>query len=501
MITILFPGRHHMLTKFQYSYLRELIDKGINGKKIDRIIFAITSADHANTRRNPIPLYLRVLAIEKFSRDLPCEVKIYPIPDVEQTNKFAEYLLHYIEYQGGEKLTQKNTHLACSTPTVITLFKKLKFKNFPVELNSKKEKYSSLRPFEVVDLLIKSGKGWRTDLKWKEFASQATQDVYLEYNLGDNLLEVFRDSLINEDADLTETRDYNSYARGMDQNIKFKFEDIKPFVVQGKIVDAGCGTGGLIWHLSKYFEESDVIGIEATRKFYEYCKLQQYPNPFVYFYRRNILDQNFKENTINTFIYSSVLHEIYSYINKEALRKVLRNTYKQLAPGGRIIIRDVVGPEKGKEKVLLELNEKDGKNLGDIKFLSTYAKFYRFVKDFIPRKIKFQKKNICGKKLFELTIKDAYEFMSKMNYTDNWQSEMHEEFGFWSFSDWKKELEKIGFRIVTGSHSFKSDYIIKKMYKGKAMLYKQNSGSLKTIDYPPTNMILCGEKSKVSKKV
>lgn len=60
-----------MLTKFQYNYLRSLIDKGINGKNIDRIIFAITSADHANTRRNPIPLYLRVLAIEKFSRDLP----------------------------------------------------------------------------------------------------------------------------------------------------------------------------------------------------------------------------------------------------------------------------------------------------------------------------------------------------------------------------------------------------------------------------------------------
>ena len=66
MLTILFPGRHHLLTKFQFNYLKELVDKGFNGKKIDRIVFAVTSSDHSNTRRNPIPLYLRVLAIEKF---------------------------------------------------------------------------------------------------------------------------------------------------------------------------------------------------------------------------------------------------------------------------------------------------------------------------------------------------------------------------------------------------------------------------------------------------
>ncbi len=488
-----------MLTKFQYSYLRSLIDQGYKGKKVDRIIFAITSADHANTRRNPIPLYLRVLAIEKFSRDLPCEVKIYPIQDVRQTNKFAEYMLNQINYYGGEKLMPANTLLVCSTPSVISMFKKRKFDNRPVELvDAKKGKYSELRPYEVVDLLLAAGENWRKDSKWKSYASQATQDVYLEYNLGDNIIELFNDSLINEDADLTDTRDYNSYARGMDQNIEFKFNDIKPFVVQGKIVDSGCGTGALIWHLSKNFEESDVIGVEATRKFYEYCRLQQYPNPFVYFYRRNILDQNFKENTINTFVYSSVLHEIYSYINEAALKKVLRSTYKQLAPGGRLVIRDVVGPEKGNEKVLMELNEKDGKSSGDIHVLSTYAKFFIFVKDFIPRRIKFKEKSINGKKLIELTLKDAYEFMSKMNYTDNWKSEMHEEFGFWSFTDWKKEMKKIGFEIVAGSHPFKSEYIIEKMYTGKVTLYKQKGKELIVTKYPPTNMILAAEKPKIN---
>jgi len=170
MVTILFPGRHHMLTKFQYTYLRSVIDQGISEKKIDRVVFAVTSADHANTRRNPVPLYLRVLAIEKFSRDLPCEIKIYPIPDVAQTDKFAEYILHQIEYHGGEKLTSKNTVLASSTPQVIGLFKKLGFADLPVELiDVKKEKYSHLRPYEskqaMIGESIQTGRNTRLKLR------------------------------------------------------------------------------------------------------------------------------------------------------------------------------------------------------------------------------------------------------------------------------------------------------------------------------------------------
>jgi len=493
MVTLLFPGRHHILTKFQHQYLKDLVLNGVKGQKVDRIIFAVTSANHENTRRNPIPLYLRAMAITKFAQGIPCEVKIYPIPDFPKTDSFAKYILSQIFYQSGEALTPKNTILACSTPNVIQLFKG--FSNCPVELlDEKQEKYSSLRPYEVIDLLINSGKNWKNDAEWKKFADESSQEIYLEYELGDLIIEVFNDSLLNEDADITDTRDYNTYAAGMDKNVAFKFDDIKPFVSQGKIVDAGCGSGALINLLAKDFTESDIIGIEATRKFYEYCRMQDYKGAFVFFYRRNILDQNFNEHTINTFIYSSILHEIYSYIGKDALMKVLRNTFTQLVFGGRIIIRDVVGPKNPDDVVLLELNEKDGKSSGNVAELSTYSKFFKFASDFLPRKIKFKEITIDGKKRIQLRVQDAYEYISKMSYVDNWKSEMHEEFGFWSFSDWKKELEKVGFKILEGSKEFKNDYIIDKKYKGKAKLYKLEGKSLVEIDYPPTNIIIAGVK-------
>lgn len=494
MASILFPGRHHILTKFQRQYLKKLIDEGISGKKVDRIVFAVTSSNHENTRRNPIPLYLRAMAISRFSQELSCEVKIYPIPDILNSNKFAKFTLSQIFYQSGEKLTPENTILACSTPSVIKLFQELGFKNMPVELDEKKEKYSTPRPWEVVEMIAKAGKNWKTDKKWKEYAAEASQDIYIEYNLGDLIVELFSDSLLTEDADITDTRNYNTYATGMDKNVEFKFNDIRPFIVEGKIVDAGCGTGALVNLLAKNFPESDIIGIEATRKFYEFCKMQDYANPFVFFYRRNVLDQNFKENTINSFIYSSILHEIYSYMGEKRLHKLLKNTYNQLTIGGRIIIRDVVGPENLNEMIFMKLNDKDGKKEGNIKELSTYSKFFRFAKDFV-RKIKFKKVNLEGKNLIQLKLADAYEYISKMSYTDNWQSEMHEQFGFYSFSKWKKVLEAAGFAIVEGSKPFKNDYIIEKNYKGKATLYKKKGKSLVEIDYPPTNMILAGEKT------
>lgn len=77
------PGRHHILTDFQFKYLYRLVQTRLESVKdvnreainsntpIDAIIFAVTSANHAGTKRNPIPFYLRTMMIQEFSKDLP----------------------------------------------------------------------------------------------------------------------------------------------------------------------------------------------------------------------------------------------------------------------------------------------------------------------------------------------------------------------------------------------------------------------------------------------
>ena len=79
---LLIPGRHQLLTQFQFQYIQRLIQNGLQNEadvfgntigsteKIEAVLFAVTSANHSNTRRNPLPFYLRAIAIEAFGNAL-----------------------------------------------------------------------------------------------------------------------------------------------------------------------------------------------------------------------------------------------------------------------------------------------------------------------------------------------------------------------------------------------------------------------------------------------
>ncbi|MFY0252927.1 hypothetical protein ACDQ55_03140 [Chitinophaga sp. 30R24] len=63
---LLIPGRHHLLTDIQVKYLNRLIKCRLEGEpnmhgepmpaqEIEGVIFAVTSANHLGTKRNPVP--------------------------------------------------------------------------------------------------------------------------------------------------------------------------------------------------------------------------------------------------------------------------------------------------------------------------------------------------------------------------------------------------------------------------------------------------------------
>ena len=61
--TVLLPGRHHLVTRFQVRRLREILFGGARdetGRPVlvaddARVVWAVTSATHHGTRRNPLP--------------------------------------------------------------------------------------------------------------------------------------------------------------------------------------------------------------------------------------------------------------------------------------------------------------------------------------------------------------------------------------------------------------------------------------------------------------
>jgi hypothetical protein len=97
---ILIPGRHHCLTAFQAKYLFRLMNGGTildtRGEPVqhtDSVVFAVTSANHEGTKRNPIPFHLRALTIQDFARDIiPVPTYIYGIDDVGHLDDFRRTL-------------------------------------------------------------------------------------------------------------------------------------------------------------------------------------------------------------------------------------------------------------------------------------------------------------------------------------------------------------------------------------------------------------------------
>src|SRR4028118_1199993 len=107
---LLFPGRHHVLTVFQHRYLRGITQaepeciRDINYQSVNfatpvNLIWAVTSANHSNTRRNPFPAHRREVAIEHFSSDLDLNSYVYLMNDLGSTRKFAAHMVKEIEVQ------------------------------------------------------------------------------------------------------------------------------------------------------------------------------------------------------------------------------------------------------------------------------------------------------------------------------------------------------------------------------------------------------------------
>jgi hypothetical protein len=82
--------------------------------------------------------------------------------------------------------------------------------------------------------------------------------------------------------------------------------------------------------------------------------------------------------------------------------------------------------------------------------------------------------------------------MSRKDYNDNWESEMHETFCFWDFDEWKAHLTGAGYRIEATSNAYANPWIIENRLKGKVTLY---TTALEELPYPVTNMMMIASKS------
>ena len=529
---LLFPGRHHILTDFQFKYLFKLIHAGltrakdVNGEPIGKdgpiqaIIFAVTSANHSGTKRNPVPFYLRAMMIQEFCRDLPVPCYVFGIDDVGTLENFAAYTIKQIQHQSEQliKITPHNTCVVCSTP-VMQMYEALGFNILPAELIDRQlQTFSAALPWDLVQKIGQSAH-WQSEQEILDHMHPASFSIWKTYRLGEKVKGILSDPIIGDDGDITESRDYNSYVRQMDDIAEIKYQETASYIQAGRIGDIGCAVGSWIRQACEdpRLRESDFYGIELARQLYDICLQRkhngEFRNPNVFFAQKNaVTSLVFEHESMSTIHTSSLTHEIESYGSRADLLSFIKNRFRELESNGVWINRDVVGPEQGDRMVYLWLNRQDGRNedyqkeFSDSKLLaqylqelSTYGRFLRFAQDFRKEEgdqITYSLESIEQHAYAYIPLRDAAEFMLTKDYTDNWKSEMHERFCFWSFSDWKQQLEAAGFNVMANSAAYTNPWIDHNRFQNKVALYvkDETTGLLQQLLSPPTNVLLIAKK-------
>ncbi|RCK69599.1 class I SAM-dependent methyltransferase [Desertihabitans brevis] len=529
---ILLPGRHHLLTRFQTAYLHELLAGRVcdtDGRPVPmaegaEVVWAVTSANHRGTRRNPVAANRREAAIERASTLEQLPSAVVAVVDTRPTDRFASTVVETVATELGRRPHPEHTVVACSTPEVAAMYRALGYPVVAVEADEEtagRLAASGLeprRPWDVLELLVAG------DPRWAELAHPATVDVYHRYDLVTEVVRIGTDPVVSAEGDLTETRDYRSYAESFEVASDRKWEQVRPFVRPGRVVDLGCATGGLVERAARAPElhESDLFGVDVARHLVaeaEHRKAQGvFANPNVWFLQRNLLaDPVFPDATVDTTITLALTHEISSYGDGPAdLHRLARRIAAHTRPGGVWINSDVVGPTGGERRVVLRLRTDDGVDPGaaveldgldpqqvtdHVGSLSTRARLDQFARDF-PRLsgADFHPTPVPGRPgEVELTLREAMEFLTTKDYVGNWLSECHERFCDLDVDDWVRLVTDAGFVVDPASRAWRNEWIVEHRFDPVAELLDPTDG--RRLPWPDTHLLLVARREPAAAAV
>ena len=480
---LLLVGRWHGVTVDQEQSLSAALSAAGKGK----LIFVITAKGQGGTKRHPLYAAERVAVVEGLAKALATRLggrsyEVHMAPDIAESVQGTAWTAHIADVvaadsHGRTMLNANNTVLVSSNPDVNKHFTRAGYKTI-----------APVTPGKLpVDLMaaIASGRDWHS------IATQATRRVYEDLGIPARMVTLFQDMLLNEEGELSHGRDFAVYSQGMDASLAVKIQDVCPKIPSRprKIVDKGCGTGTLLIHLSNLYPGAEIVGMDLSKELLHMADSQHYPNHNVSVVKGNIIHKRFADGSVSVVIFSSVMHEVYSYngYDRDQIRLALANTREELEPLGRVIIRDGIKPKNGERLVWLrckdaELEERFRKFAREFKGKSAHPGF------------SFEERLFDGVVHFRITLHEANEFLSKKDYIANWVMEVNEEFGVWTTDEWAEELSKLGYRVVDCS-SYLNPWIEQNRYEGQVWLYGDDGDKPgEVLPFADTTAVIVGEK-------
>ncbi|MBR4984957.1 MAG: methyltransferase [Proteobacteria bacterium] len=206
----------------------------------------------------------------------------------------------------------------------------------------------------------------------------------------------------------------------------------------GSLVEIGPGGGVVLDLLEQHFPDAKITGLDCSHQVVvalEQKKCAQNASWRIIEGNAFELPKYFAAETLDGVIFCSILHEIYSYVERadgtrfhlESVRDMLRSAFEVIRPGGRILIRDGIMPPH--EPRLLRFCCEDAKDF-----------FEAFCREFKGRNIAFE---YVGPDTVSLDSADAMEFM----YTYTWGPEsfpyeVREQYGIMTYRDYCDRLRE-----------------------------------------------------------
>lgn len=253
------------------------------------------------------------------------------------------------------------------------------------------------------------------------------KSVYLLYDL----FEFRRDKF---------DRFYNEmeYISNMNSSLENK-KVLLDFIVGEKVLDVGPGGGALMDLIEEELPYLKVYGIDLAKNVIEILEEKKRKEKRKW----NIVEgdalnltKHFPSESIDTIIYSSIIHELYSYIEYEGKKfnidtviKTLKEAYAILSVGGRILIRDGIMTEPKDSMRVIEFFNKE-----DISILDNYCH------DFRGREITYEK---LDDNKVKLPVNDAMEFLYTYTWGDkSYAHEVQEQFGYLTPSEYQSLIEE-----------------------------------------------------------
>ncbi|GIP22754.1 class I SAM-dependent methyltransferase [Paenibacillus sp. J22TS3] len=280
------------------------------------------------------------------------------------------------------------------------------------------------------------------------------------------------------------------YLSDMNQTSDYK-KVILDYITGDRVLDIGPGGGVMLDLIEQELPQVQAVGIDISTNVIETLERKKELEGHNWQVMKGDalnLSGYVESGQVDSIIFSSILHELYSYIEYEGRRfnhatvaAALQSAFEVLPLGGRIIIRDGIMTEPLELMRRIRFLEEDG-----LQWLQRYQK------DFRGRQIRFE---LIGDMEVLMPVNDAMEFL----YTYTWGEEAYvhevqEQFGYFTPSAYADFI-----RCTLGSraHIIESRHFLQEGYtealQGR-ILFMDEHGQPASL--PDSTCLIVIEKSK-----